>query len=177
MIDATEEAPDGTPLEDRTLPWVDGYVDSVEKLATRADELADIYRAIRANVDMINGRVKALQAWLEKENAPLQKKATFLESHIRLYADTNREQILAGYSTKSRTFPGGLRIGWKKGQAGLEIGESEALEAWAVGMGLHEVRPSKALIREHYDKTGEVPPDCSAKSEEDEFYIKPEGEK
>lgn len=127
--------------------WQDGRIATIAGLDWAGRKMRETLEAVReadelaqAEIAPLLTRLNAAQKRLDATLAPLQKRASFFESQIRVFAETNRDAILRGLGrgAKSKTLPSGLRVSWRHDPGGYrwddEMKESErkaALLKWA----------------------------------------------
>jgi phage host-nuclease inhibitor protein Gam len=157
------------------VEWMDGLVDSQEKADEHLEELANIHRITRENLALTNAACERLRARCEATNAPLEKRAAYLEGHLRVWSEANRAELLKGLKTKSRRFPHG-RIGWRESGGTLVVKDEAVLTGWAVDNGMAKPTADLKRIREYVKTKGVVPDGADVTPREDKLFIETEEE-
>lgn len=127
------------PLLPGKEPWrvrdLSGLEWAFKQKAEADKEAAENLARAEAEVAELEREIAVLRLRAENINKPLVKRAAYFESHIRVYAEQNRAELLGSGKRKSRKFLHG-ELAWKDRPEGhyrkLDGAENErALLAWA----------------------------------------------
>lgn len=140
---------------------------ALEKLAETKYRLDEIEEMEATAIERIRARATKLREEPTRD-------AAFFESHLRLWAENNRNTLLTG-KAKSRKLLHGS-VGWRTKPMGLEVKDLAALLEWARPRDLVRIKeePQMDAIRGHFKAVGEIPPGTDVKPETETFYVKVE---
>ncbi len=158
-----DETPDrGWDPVTRSLTSMDGAAWAARKYREMEDQLDFNRRAQEAEAAFIQAecdrKMAASEARTQAADKPFEKGLAFFESLLTVYATNNRAEMLRGLKkdAKSRLFPSGVRIGWRKDGGGYRWDDAlpaaerqRRLAEWASqeesGAGLEEMELRKVL--------------------------------
>lgn len=118
-----------------------------------------------------------LQLRLERMNESVERGIIFFTARLRGFWEAHKKDLLTGRK-KSRAFPHGT-LGTRIQPARLEVQDAAKLIDWAASQKdpwrfvRVDVAPAMAEVQAHFKATGEVPPGCEVKPEDEKFAAKP----
>lgn len=140
---SVEEALDENclPLPPGKEPWRIRDLSGLEwafKCKAEADkEAAENLARAETEVEELEKEIARLRERAAAINEPLVKRAAYFESHIRVYAEQNRAELLGSSKRKSRKFLHG-ELAWRAVRAGYRLEGSPNAEKRLLGWAMNE---------------------------------------
>lgn len=144
---------------------------------TKTEDEAQLFRILRLRgraEDELERVKRESSAWIKR----LQNRLDSIDYVLKPVASELAKRILAGKKVKSVRTPFGS-AGYRTVPGGLEVEDTtRLLEAWhnnQLPMELIKVEqkfvPVMAEINDLFKKTGEVPPGCGVREDQEKFYL------
>lgn len=153
------------------------------KDATDADwalrRLAELRRETDQNNEAAARRIEEISKRTDKLNERAMRDISFFETHLSVWAEEHRAELLGSGKAKFRDLPSG-RIGWRKQAERVKVSDPKAVLEWARVMPVElelirfKEEPAMDAISDHFKKTGELPPGCEHIPPSEKFYAQPE---
>lgn len=166
------------PEESNTDIGPDWRVTSVKDMDFALLRIRELKAEIAAQEDVAQTRILEIQ----ERAAHVTKRARwlvgFFESHIRAFAQQNRDALLGHGRKKSVDLIHGS-VSFRKCGGGLAVTDREALTKWAeeqpVESGVLRVKTEVDVnaVKARFKELGEVPPGTDVEPEREEILVKP----